>query len=44
MNLNELSDLTEDDIVKTHIRFCTKFNIEVPDRILPFVHMLPKFH
>ena len=33
----ELSDLTEDDIVKTHIRFCKKFNIDVPDRFLPFV-------
>ena len=42
----EISDLTEHDIhVKTHIRFCTKFNIDhVPDRFLPFVHMLPKFH
>ena len=39
----KLSDLTEDNIVKTHIRFCTKLNIDVPDRFLPFVHMLPKF-
>ena len=35
----ELSDLTEDDIVKTHIRFCTKFNIDVPDRFLPCTHV-----
>ena len=40
----ELSDLTEEDIVRSHIRFCSKFNIEVQDRFLPFVHMLPKFH
>ena len=40
----ELSDLTEEEIVKSHIRFCSKYNIEVPDKFLPFMHMLPKFH
>ena len=40
----ELSDKTEENIVKEHIRFCHKFNIKVNDRILPFLHMIPKFH
>ena len=40
----KLSDLREDAIVKAHVSFCTKFNIDVPDRFLPFVLMLPKFH
>ena len=34
----------EEDIIKKHIRFCSKFNISVKDRVLPFIHLFPKFH
>ena len=40
----ELSDKSEEDIVREHIRFCSRFNISVTDRTLPFLHLLPKFH
>ena len=37
-------DRSEEDIVKDHIRFCSKFDIDIKDRLLPFIHMVPKFH
>ena len=43
-NTYSLSTETEEDIVRGHIRFCSKFNIPVSDRFLPFLHMIPKFH
>ena len=33
-----------DEITQSHVMFCSKFNIPVDDHILPFLHMLPKFH
>ena len=37
---------SEDYVIKfkQHIRFCSKYNIEVKDKTLPFIHMIPKFH
>ena len=35
---------SEEDIVRKHVQFCTKFNIPVGDMSLPFMHVLPKFH
>ena len=49
---NELSSTTTyeqvadpvEDIFKSHIDFCKKYNIPVVDKLIPFLHMLPKFH
>ena len=49
---NELSSTTTyeqvadpvEDIFKSHINFCNKYNIPVEDKLIPFLHMLPKFH
>ena len=37
-------DRSEEDIVKDHIRFCSKYDIDIKNRLLPFIHMVPKFH
>ena len=39
-----LSDKLENDIVKSHVSFCKKYNIPVTDFLVPFMHMIPKFH
>ena len=43
-NTYEFCDKSEEDIVKDHIKFYSKFKIDVNDKVLPFIHMLPKFH
>ena len=35
---------SEDYVIKQPIRFCSKYNIEVKHKVLPFIHMIPKFH
>ena len=37
-------DRSEEDIVKDHIRFCSKYDIDIKDRSLPFIQMVPKFY
>ena len=42
--LYALSDKSENDIVKENVTFCKKYNIPVEDFVVPFMHMIPKFH
>ena len=43
-NTYTLSDKSENDIVKENVTFCKKYNIPVEDFVVPFMHMIPKFH
>ena len=43
-NTYVISDKSENDIVKDHVKFCNKYDISVNDFNLPFMHMIPKFH
>ena len=43
-NTYVISDKSENDIVKDHVKFCNKYDISVNDFNLPFMHMIPQFH
>ena len=43
-NTYEVCNNSEEEIVKEHVKFCSKFKIDIKDRVLPFLHMVPKFH
>ena len=40
----EVCNKSEKEIVKEHVKFCGKLKIDIKDRVLPFLHMVPKFH
>ena len=43
-NTYDISDKSENDIGKDHVKFCNKYDISVNDFNLTFMHMIPKFH
>ena len=43
-NTYEVCNKSEQEIVKEYVKFCSKFKIDIKDRVLPFLHMVPKFH
>ena len=43
-NTYVISDKSENDIVKDHVKYCNKYDISVIDLNLPLMHIIPKFH
>ena len=37
-------DTNEDEIIRSHVKFCAKFKVPTDDLVLPFIHLTPKFH
>ena len=37
-------DTNEDEIIRSHVKFCAKFKVPTDDLVLPFFHLTPKFY